>query len=140
MHCPKKSLNSPWVQMTSYDEDADGVILHFDRDQPSVRAKILIGADGYFSRIRKQCLNDGPPMFAVSALSPALHPEHNIQHFYKFPMVQHGTDDQIHAVVTSSCYICPIMCLQQWRRQCESFATPILWVYTCASHECMSVT
>ncbi|KAL3144420.1 hypothetical protein ABBQ32_004168 [Trebouxia sp. C0010 RCD-2024] len=51
-------------QMTSYDEDADGVILHFDRDQPSVRAKILIGADGYFSRIRKQCLNDGPPMFA----------------------------------------------------------------------------
>ncbi|KAL3154854.1 hypothetical protein ABBQ38_011396 [Trebouxia sp. C0009 RCD-2024] len=51
-------------QMTGYDEDEDGVTLHFDRDQPSVRAKILIGADGYFSRIRKQCLNDGPPMFA----------------------------------------------------------------------------
>lgn len=82
--------------MTGYDEDEDGVTLHFDRDQPSVRAKILIGADGYFSRIRKQCLNDGPPMFAVRAsspvwslaLSPALHPEHHIQQLHKFRRVQ----------------------------------------------------
>ena len=70
--------------MTSYDEDEDGVTLHFDRDQPSVRAKILIGADGYFSRIRKQCLNDGPPMFAVSVM-PLGH---------ALPC----TDDQVHAL------------------------------------------
>lgn len=40
--------------------------VYFDGGQPPVQAKVLIGADGYFSRIRKQCLNDGPPMFAVS--------------------------------------------------------------------------
>lgn len=73
------------MQMTMYEEDEDGVTVHFDRGQPSVRAKVLIGADGYFSRVRKQCLNDGPPMFAVSAspprrtplaapLTPFLHP------------------------------------------------------------------
>lgn len=54
------------VQMTKYEEDEEGVTVQFDHGQPSVRAKILIGADGYFSRVRKQCLNDGPPMFAVS--------------------------------------------------------------------------
>lgn len=58
------------MQMTMYEEDEDGVTVHFDRGQPSVRAKVLIGADGYFSRVRKQCLNDGPPMFAVSASPP----------------------------------------------------------------------
>ncbi|KAL3136312.1 hypothetical protein ABBQ38_005577 [Trebouxia sp. C0009 RCD-2024] len=52
------------TQVASYDEDADGVTIHFDDGQPSVRAKLLIGADGYFSRIRKQCLDDGPPKFA----------------------------------------------------------------------------
>ena len=52
--------------MTKYEEDEEGVTVHFDHGQPSVHAKILIGADGYFSRVRKQCLNDGPPMFAVS--------------------------------------------------------------------------
>ncbi|KAL0042605.1 hypothetical protein WJX79_004971 [Trebouxia sp. C0005] len=51
-------------QMTKYDEVEDGVTIHFDRGHPSIRAKVLIGADGYFSRIRKQCLNDGPPLFA----------------------------------------------------------------------------
>lgn len=50
-----------------YDADESGVTVHFDQDQPSVRAKILIGADGYFSKTRKKCLNDGPPAFAVSA-------------------------------------------------------------------------
>ncbi|KAL0049404.1 hypothetical protein WJX82_001334 [Trebouxia sp. C0006] len=51
-------------QMNKYDEEENGVTIHFDRGHPSVRAKVLIGADGYFSRIRKQCLNDGPPLFA----------------------------------------------------------------------------
>ena len=54
------------LQVASYEEDADGVTLHFDDGHSAVQAKVLIGADGYFSRIRKQCLNDGPPMFAVS--------------------------------------------------------------------------
>lgn len=55
--------------MASYEEDEEGVTVHLDDGKPSVHAKVLIGADGYFSRIRKQCLNDGPPMFAVSLQS-----------------------------------------------------------------------
>lgn len=56
------------LQMGRYDNTRDGVTIHFDRGQPSVHAKRLIGADGYFSRICKQCLNDGPPMFSVRPL------------------------------------------------------------------------
>jgi len=60
------------LQMTKHDEDVNRVTIHFDRGHPSVRAKVLVGADGYFSRIRKQCLNDGPPLFAVSTASAAI--------------------------------------------------------------------
>ena len=51
--------------MVSYEDNEGSVTLHFDRGQPQVHAQLLIGADGYFSRIRKQCLNDGPPLFSV---------------------------------------------------------------------------
>ena len=54
------------MQMRHYEEDQDGVTIHFDRDQAPVRAKVLVGADGYFSKVRTQCLNDGPPTFNVS--------------------------------------------------------------------------
>jgi 2-polyprenyl-6-methoxyphenol hydroxylase-like FAD-dependent oxidoreductase len=51
----------------SYEEDSDGVNLSFVGGEPGpVRAKVLIGADGYFSAVRQQCLQDGPPNFAVS--------------------------------------------------------------------------
>ena len=50
------------------------MIVHLDDGKPSVRAKVLIGADGYFSRIRKQCLDDGPPIFAVSPLIISIAP------------------------------------------------------------------
>jgi 2-polyprenyl-6-methoxyphenol hydroxylase-like FAD-dependent oxidoreductase len=26
-----------------------------------VEAQLLVASDGYFSRVRKQCVNDGPP-------------------------------------------------------------------------------
>lgn len=32
-----------------------------------LRCKLLVGADGYFSAVRQQCLQDGPPDFAVSS-------------------------------------------------------------------------
>ena len=54
------------MQMRHYEEDEDGVTLHFDRGQPAVHAKVLVGADGYFSKVRTQCLKDGPPTFNVS--------------------------------------------------------------------------
>ena len=53
------------LQMVSFEDNGSSVTLHFDRGQPPVNAQLLIGADGYFSRIRKQCLNDGPPLFSV---------------------------------------------------------------------------
>ena len=31
-----------------------------------MHCKLLVGADGYFSAVRQQCLGDGPPDFAVS--------------------------------------------------------------------------
>ena len=31
-----------------------------------VHCRLLVGADGYFSTVRQQCLGDGPPDFAVS--------------------------------------------------------------------------
>lgn len=44
--------------------EGQGVQLDFE-DLPPVSARILIGADGYFSAVRNQCLGDGPPTFAV---------------------------------------------------------------------------
>jgi 2-polyprenyl-6-methoxyphenol hydroxylase-like FAD-dependent oxidoreductase len=50
----------------SYEEDSEGVTVHFQGGMPgAVRAKVLVGADGYFSGVRQQCLDDGPPNFGV---------------------------------------------------------------------------
>ena len=35
-------------------------------DGTSISAGVLIGADGYFSQVRQQLLQDGPPSFGVS--------------------------------------------------------------------------
>ena len=66
LHLPMLSMCL--TQMTHYEEDDKGIILHFDRGQPSVHTKVLVGADGYFSKVRAQCLDDGPPTFNVSSL------------------------------------------------------------------------
>lgn len=43
--------------------------VHFQGGSPGpVRAKVLVGADGYFSAVRQQCLGDGPPEFGVRCL------------------------------------------------------------------------
>ncbi|KAA6422787.1 MAG: Zeaxanthin epoxidase [Trebouxia sp. A1-2] len=55
-------------QMKSYEETEDGVTLHFDHGQPPVHARLVVGADGYFSKVRTQCLNDGPPDFVGSVM------------------------------------------------------------------------
>ncbi len=54
------------VQVTHYEEDDEGVTVHFSDTTLPRRAKLLVGADGYFSKVRSQCLNDGPPDFVVS--------------------------------------------------------------------------
>lgn len=46
--------------------DPAGVELSF-LDGTSISAGVLIGADGYFSQVRQQLLQDGPPNFGVSS-------------------------------------------------------------------------
>ena len=35
-------------------------------DGSHAKGKLVLGADGYFSKVREHCLGDGPPDFAVS--------------------------------------------------------------------------
>eukprot|EP00877_Chromochloris_zofingiensis_P014712 jgi/Chrzof1/9495/Cz04g05090.t1 len=61
------------VHINKYVECSDGSIQLYQKqrhgdadsheDQPVATCKMLIGADGWFSPIRQQCLADGPPMF-----------------------------------------------------------------------------
>ncbi|KAL0021549.1 hypothetical protein WJX77_007380 [Trebouxia sp. C0004] len=55
-------------QMTHYLEDDNGIVLYIDIGQTSVHAKVLVGADGYFAKVRAQCLDDGPPTFNEAVL------------------------------------------------------------------------
>ena len=51
-----------------YEETEDGVeVSYTEAGEPKhLTCKLLVGADGYFSSVRQQCLQDGPPDFAVS--------------------------------------------------------------------------
>ena len=50
---------------TDFKEDAEGLTISFE-NKPAVKAKYMVGADGYFSPIREKLLHDGPPEFTVS--------------------------------------------------------------------------
>ena len=56
----------------SYEESEKGVeVTYTEAGEPKhIRCKLLVGADGYFSAVRQQCLEDGPPDFAVSPHLP----------------------------------------------------------------------
>ncbi len=56
---------------TDYQEDENGVSIGF-KDKAAVRARYLVGADGYFSPVREALLHDGPPEFTVSSYSHQL--------------------------------------------------------------------
>ncbi len=58
-------LNKRFSRFQQHD---DHVQLHFT-DGTSVEAKIVVGADGCFSRIRQQTLVDGLPDFTVSCMT-----------------------------------------------------------------------
>lgn len=63
----------------SYEEDSEGLTVHFEGEGAqslAVRAKVLVGADGYFSAVRQQCLGDGPPDFAVGLQRRSQHCGH----------------------------------------------------------------
>lgn len=49
-----------------YTIEGEGLKLEFE-GQPSITSRLLIGADGYFSAVRSQWRDDGPPTFAVSS-------------------------------------------------------------------------
>lgn len=50
------------------DIEDDGVLLNFDGSIPPVKAKVVLGCDGYMSRLRKQWLNDDPPTFSGAVI------------------------------------------------------------------------
>lgn len=52
-------------QLSCLQQQADRVELHF-ADGMSVQAKVVIGADGCFSKVRQKTVADGPPEFTVS--------------------------------------------------------------------------
>ena len=59
----------------SYEETADGVTVRFSSragDETAYSARVLIGADGGFSGVRRQCLDDGLPNSPVSAQPASL--------------------------------------------------------------------
>ena len=49
---------------TDLAEEADGLSLTFE-NKPPVKAKYMVGADGYFSPVREILHHDGPPEFTV---------------------------------------------------------------------------
>lgn len=58
-------LNKRFSQLQQHENHVE---LHFT-DGTSVDAKIVVGADGCFSKVRQQTLGDGLPDFTVSCLS-----------------------------------------------------------------------
>ena len=60
------------MEVTGYEEEESGVSIHFNDGRPAEHARFVIGADGFFSKIRKQCLDDGPPDFTVCSYTNTL--------------------------------------------------------------------
>jgi 2-polyprenyl-6-methoxyphenol hydroxylase-like FAD-dependent oxidoreductase len=70
--------------LKAFEQNADGVLAHFS-DGRTMRADVLIGADGLRSTVRAQCLPDVAPLYAgyvawrallpESAIPPAIHRE-----------------------------------------------------------------
>ena len=54
-------------QFTSLEQHHDHAVVHF-ADGSHAKAQIIIGADGVFSKVRRQNLADGPPDFTVKHL------------------------------------------------------------------------
>jgi 2-polyprenyl-6-methoxyphenol hydroxylase-like FAD-dependent oxidoreductase len=62
----------PWACFpASYEQDASTGLLtvHFrGGQQPPVQAGLLVAADGYFSRVRRQAVGDGPPSYGKTVV------------------------------------------------------------------------
>jgi 2-polyprenyl-6-methoxyphenol hydroxylase-like FAD-dependent oxidoreductase len=62
-HLPPGLLHQQAV-FDRYEEADEGVTIHFQGGRPPVTARLLVGCDGGQSAVRKQCIGDGPPVFA----------------------------------------------------------------------------
>jgi hypothetical protein len=61
----------PSSPYNSYEQDASSGLLtvHFrGEQQPPVTAGLLVAADGYFSRVRRQAVGDGPPAYGKTVV------------------------------------------------------------------------
>lgn len=79
--CELRNGLADYVPTTTVDLDRrfshlqqhqDHVTLHF-KTGAAIDAKVVVGADGIFSKVRQQTLNDGLPEFLVSSDTLALH-------------------------------------------------------------------
>ena len=61
------------MQAVHHDADDEGVTLHFQQGD-SVRGSALVICDGYWSRLRQQCLSDGPPNLRGQSCEPCCRP------------------------------------------------------------------
>eukprot|EP00878_Enallax_costatus_P030089 GHUV01032719.1.p1 GENE.GHUV01032719.1~~GHUV01032719.1.p1 ORF type:complete len:187 (-),score=25.81 GHUV01032719.1:14-574(-) len=59
-----RSMSAVPLLLSRYTEDADSVTVHFKKHEEPVQAGLLVASDGYFSRVRRQCVDDGPAEFA----------------------------------------------------------------------------
>ena len=60
--------------------DGDGMVIHVEGEAP-IQTGLVVGADGYFSRIRSRFLQDGEPEYAGSWLWRALVPRTDPEEF-----------------------------------------------------------
>ncbi|KAI3424950.1 hypothetical protein D9Q98_008332 [Chlorella vulgaris] len=72
-HLPPGLLHQQAV-FDRYEEADEGVTIHFQGGRPPVTARLLVGCDGGQSAVRKQCIGDGPPVFAGAAIWRAVLP------------------------------------------------------------------
>ena len=54
------------------ESSAGGLRIAIDGSDEDVEARLVVGADGYFSRVRSQFIGDGPPEYVGSAVIRAL--------------------------------------------------------------------
>ena len=64
-------------QFVSLEQHDDHTVIHF-ADCSHAKAKIVIGADGVFSKVRQQSFADGPPDFTVRLFCLVLHMQEHV--------------------------------------------------------------
>lgn len=84
-----------WV--SGFVQDPDGVTLHTD-DGRTARGDVLVGADGLWSGVRQQLLNDGAPRATGHLAYRALVPQHSLPERLRSQQVTVWLGPRLHLV------------------------------------------